>query len=120
LTDSRVIDFSANPLLIDKFLPQVGRHQFTFQSLYRPTAKLTFSAQGRLSAAQFEDDLNTLRLRAFSTFDAFASYKFKRFEIFTALENIFDNRYDLGLTPNLTVAAPRFVRVGLRFDLEKR
>ncbi len=120
LTDSRVADFPANPLLIDKFLPQVARQQITFQSIYRPTAKLTFSVQGRISAAQFEDDLNTLRLRPYSTFDAFASYKFKRFEIFTAIENIFDSRYDIGLTPNRTVAAPRFVRVGLRFDLEKR
>ncbi len=116
-TDSRVTDFPANPLLIDKFLPQVARQQITFQSIYRPTAKLTFSVQARISAAQFEDDLNTLRLRPYSTFDAFASYKFKRFEIFTAIENIFDSRHDIGLTPNRTVAAPRFVRVGLRFDL---
>jgi outer membrane receptor protein involved in Fe transport len=117
LTDSRVADFPANPLLIDKFLPQVARRQLTFQGVYRPVRKLTFSAQGRISDAQFEDDLNTLRLRGFSTLDAFASYKFKRFEIFTAIENVFDARYDIGLTPNLTVAAPRFVRVGLRFDL---
>ena len=32
----------------------------------------------------------------------------------------FDARFDIGLTPNLTVAAPRFVRMGLRFDLGKR
>jgi outer membrane receptor protein involved in Fe transport len=119
-TDSRVADFPANPLLVDKLLPQVAPHQLTFQSVYRPTAKLTFSVQGRISDEQFEDDLNTLRLRPFSTFDAFASYKFKRFEIFTAIENIFDSRYDIGLTPNRTVAAPRFVRVGLRFDLDNK
>lgn len=116
-TDSRVADFPANPELTGKFLPQVARQQFTFQSLYRPTAKLTFSLQGRISGAQFEDDLNTLRLRPYSTFDSFASYKFKKIEIFTAIENIFDSRYDIGLTPNRTVAAPRFARVGLRFDL---
>jgi outer membrane receptor protein involved in Fe transport len=119
-TDSRVTDFPANPLLIDKFLPQVARQQLTFQSIYRPSAKLTFSLQGRISDSQFEDDLNTLRLRPFSTFDVFASYKFKRFTIFTAIENLFDSRYDIGLTPNRTVAAPRFLRVGLRFDLGKR
>ncbi len=115
-TDSRVADFPANPLLIQKFLPQVARQQLTFQTVYRPTAKLTFSLQSRFSAAQFEDDLNTLKLRSFSTSDIFASYKLKRFEIFTAIENILDTAYDIGLTPNLTVAAPRFVRVGLRFD----
>ncbi|HEY0457577.1 MAG TPA: TonB-dependent receptor [Pyrinomonadaceae bacterium] len=119
-TDSRVADFPENPLLVDKFLPQVAPQQLTFQSVYRPTAKLTFSVQARFSGAQFEDDLNTLRLRPFSTSDAFASYKLKRFEIFTAVENLFDSRYDIGLTPNLTVAAPRFMRVGLRFDLETK
>ncbi len=119
-TDSRVADFPSNPLLIGNFLPQVARNQLTFQTVYRPTAKLTFSMQARISDAQFEDDLNTLRLRPYSTFDAFASYKFKRFEIFTAIENLFDSRYDIGLTPNRTVAAPRFVRVGLRFDLNKK
>jgi outer membrane receptor protein involved in Fe transport len=118
-TDSRVADFPSNPALIDKFLPQVARRQTTFQTLYRPLAKLTFSVQARFSDAQFEDDLNTLRLRPYATFDAFASYKFpKGFEIFTAIENVFNNRYDIGLTPNRTVAAPRFVRVGLRFDLD--
>lgn len=120
-TDSRVADFPANPLLVDKFLPQVARQQLTFQGVYRPLAKLTFSLQGRISDGQFEDDLNTLRLRPFSTFDAFASYRFqKKIELFTAIENIFDSRYDIGLTPNRTVAAPRFVRVGLRFDLDNK
>lgn len=120
LTDSRVADFPANTALIDKFLPQVARQQLTFQTLYRPTGRLTFSVQGRISDAQFEDDLNTLRLRPYSTFDAFASYKFRRFEIFAAVENLFDARYDIGLTPNRTVAAPRFARLGLRFDLGKK
>lgn len=118
LTDSRVADFPANLLLIDKFLPQVARQQLTFQTAYRPTEKLTFSLQSRFSDAQFEDDLNTLRLRPFSTFDVFASYKFpKNVEIFSAIENLFNSRYDIALTPNRSVAAPRFVRIGLRFAL---
>jgi len=77
--------------------------------------------QGRISDAQFEDDLNTLRLRPFFTLDAFASYRVrKKIEIFAAIENVFNNHYDIGLTPNRTVAAPRFVRVGLRFNLENK
>lgn len=119
-TDSRVTDFPANLVLINKFLPQVARHQLTFQTAYRPTDRLTLSLQSRISDAQFEDDLNTLRLRPFATFDAFASYKFRQVEIFTAVENLFNSRYDIGLTPNLTIAAPRFARVGLRFDLSNK
>ena len=119
-TDSHVADFPSNSQLIDKILPQVARQQVTFQTVYRPITKLTFSLQARFSGAQFEDDLNTLRLRPFSTFDTFASYKLKRFVIFTAIENLFNNRYDIGLTPNRTVAAPRFLRIGLKFDFGEK
>lgn len=117
---SRVAEFPENPLLIDKFLPQVARRQLTFQAVYRPTAKFAFSAQGRASGAQFEDDLNTLVLRPFFTLDAFASYKFRKFEVFAAVENVFNSAYDIGLTPNRSVAAPRFARIGLRFDLNRK
>ncbi len=117
LTDSRVAEFPSNLQLINKFLPQVARNQLTFQTVYRPTTKLTVSLQSRISSAQFEDDFNALRLRPYSTFDTFASYKLNRFEIFTAIENLLNNRYDIGLTPNRTVAAPRFWRVGLRIEL---
>ncbi len=121
LVDSRVTEFPANVNLIGKFLPQIARQQLTFQTFYRPQTKLSFSFQGRISDAQFEDDLNTLQLRPFFTLDAFASYRLrKNLEIFTTIENVFNNRYDIGLTPSRTVAAPRFLRVGLRFDLGKR
>jgi outer membrane receptor protein involved in Fe transport len=121
MVDSIISDFPANANLMGKFLPQVPRQQLTFQTVYRPTNKFSFSLQGRISAAQFEDDLNTLRLRPFFTIDAFASYKIrKNLEIFTAIENVFNNRYDIGLTPNRTVAAPRFARVGLRFNLSEK
>lgn len=127
LTDSRFSQAETRPQgsvlnaeLIGNFLPQVARNQLTFQSVYRPLEKLKFSLQARFSDAQFEDDLNTLRLRPYSTFDAFVSYKFKKIEIFSAAENVFNSRYDIGLTPNRTAAAPRFVRVGLRFDIQNQ
>jgi hypothetical protein len=40
-------------------------------------------------------------------------------EIFAAIENLFNSRYDIGLTPNRTIAAPSFLRFGLRLDLGK-
>lgn len=119
--DSRVARFPDNPDLIGKFLPQVPRRQLNLQMFYRPPSRFSFGAQARISGAQFEDDLNNLRLRPFFTLDVFASYRAaKKIEIFAAIENVFNNRYDIGLTPNRTVAAPRFARAGLRFDLGKR
>jgi len=118
MVDSRVADFPANANLVGKIVPQIPKQQLTFQTFYRPQTKLAFSLQARLSGSQFEDDLNTLRLRPFFTLDAFASYKLpKNVEIFAAIENVFNNRYDIGLTPNRTVAAPQFIRVGLRYHL---
>jgi outer membrane receptor protein involved in Fe transport len=119
LVDSRVTKFPANVNLVGNFLPQIPKQQLTFQTFYQAQNRFSFSLQGRISDAQFEDDLNTLRLRPFFTLDAFAAYRLrKNLEIFAAIENVFDNHYDIGLTPNRTVAAPRFARVGLRFDLD--
>ncbi|HEX6126726.1 MAG TPA: TonB-dependent receptor [Pyrinomonadaceae bacterium] len=118
--DSRVSAFPASPDLVGNFVPQVARHQMTFQAAYSPS-RLSIALQGRIAGRQFEDDLNSLKLRPYLTGDVFASYRLtEEVQIFTAVENILDTRYDIGLTPNLTVAAPRSLRAGLRFDLLKR
>lgn len=119
--DARVTEFPANPSLIGKFLPQIAKQQLNMQLTYRPQSRFSFGIQTRLSDDQFEDDLNTLRLSPYFTMDATATYRMReRFEIFAAAENIFNSRYDIGLTPNRTVAASAFVRLGLRFGLGKR
>ena len=121
LTDSRVLETGANTTLSGKFLPQVARQQLTTQAVYHPLNRLTLSVQARASDAQYDDDLNTFRLRPFFVMDAYTSYRFKKwFEIFVAVENVFDNRYDIGLTPVRTIAGPRFVRSGLRLDLSRK
>jgi outer membrane receptor protein involved in Fe transport len=120
LADSRVRSFPANTNLIGKFLPQVARQQLNFQAFYRPDSPFSLGAQARISDSQFEDDLNSLRLRPFFTLDVFAGYKIrKNAEIFAAAENVFNSRYDIGLTPNRTVAAPVFLRAGLRLNFNK-
>ena len=116
--DSRVVDAGINASLIGKFLPQVARQQFTARAAYR-LERLTLSAQARASDAQFDDDLNTFRLRPYFTMDAYTGYRLnERFEIFGAVENVFDSRYDIGLTPVRTIAAPRYLRAGFRIDLK--
>ena len=121
LADARVTEFPANPSLVGKLLPQVAKQQLNIQLTYRPQSRLSFGSQTRLSDAQFEDDLNALRLRPFFTIDATAAFRVnKKFQVFAAAENLFNTRYDIGLTPNRTVAAPLFLRVGLRLDLGKR
>jgi outer membrane receptor protein involved in Fe transport len=116
--DPIVTEFPANPALVGKFLPQIARQQLNFQFSYRPLSRFLFSVQARISDAQWEDDLNTLRLRPYFTIDMTAAYRVQRnLELFAAAENVFNSRYDIGLTPNRTVAAPVFIRAGLRLSL---
>ncbi|MEQ1763108.1 MAG: TonB-dependent receptor [Pyrinomonadaceae bacterium] len=121
LVDAKIDDFPAAPDLVGARLPQVARHNFTLQAVYRHRERWTFSTQLRTAASQFEDDRNTLRLRSYRTADARVSYQFPYFaEAFVSVENLFNSRYDIALTPVRSVAAPRSFRLGLRFDLSKR
>jgi outer membrane receptor protein involved in Fe transport len=119
--DSRVRAFPGDPTLVGKFLPQVARQQFNFQITYRPAGRFYAAVQARASDGQFEDDLNSLRLRPFFTTDATVGFRLhKNVDIFAAAENLFNSRYDIGLTPVRTVAAPIFLRAGLRLNFGKR
>jgi outer membrane receptor protein involved in Fe transport len=74
--------------------------------------------QGRASSAQFDDDQNLFRLKKYFTLDAFLSRRLsKMFEAFAAAENLFNQRYDVGLTPIRTTGPPLLVRLGFRLHL---
>ena len=78
-TDATVTSFTVdpalaglNPSLVGLDVPQVPRHQFTFQATYtRPFILL--AVQGRFGGNQFDDDQNTLLLRRYFVLDASAS-----------------------------------------------
>jgi outer membrane receptor protein involved in Fe transport len=115
LSDSRVAEFPANQALENLLVPQVARHQFTFQTNYS-LKQWSFALQGRASSAQFDDDLNTLRLEPYFQLDAFAARKFKEnLQIFFAVENVFNSRYSVGKTPVRTVSSPINFRIGIRW-----
>lgn len=114
-TDSRVTEFPSNRNLENLFVPQTARQQFTFQANYTKN-RWTLALQGRASSKQFDDDLNTLRLEPYFQLDAFASKRFKEnWQIFFAVENIFNSRYSVGRTPVRTVGSPLNFRVGFRW-----
>ena len=114
--DARVVSFPANETLEGNFIPQVPRHQFTFQGEYQDPKIATVSMQFRESSSQFDDDLNQFRLAGFATVDALVSRQLgPRFSIFGAVENLFDARIESGRTPVVTLTSPRTFRVGVRF-----
>jgi outer membrane receptor protein involved in Fe transport len=114
--DSRVTAFRSNVSLVDKFIPQVPRHQFTFQARY-PIRSWTLSLQGRAASKQFDDDLNQFRLEPYFHLDAFVSRRLgERLSVFAAVENAFSSRYSTGRTPIRTVISPISVRAGIRWN----
>jgi outer membrane receptor protein involved in Fe transport len=113
--DASVLSFPVNTALEGLLIPQVPRHQLTFQARYANPSVLTIALQGRASSAQFDDDQNRFRLDPYFTLDAFASRRITRgLEGFVALENIFDQRYTTGLTPIRTIGPPTLARFGFR------
>lgn len=118
--DARVMEFPPNASLVGLMLPQVPRHQFTFQLNYANPKVLNVTLQGRGSSSQFDDDQNQFRLRPFATFDLRLSRIVTRgLQAFLAVENVLNNRYDVGRTPVLTLSSPTVVRGGIRFRFEK-
>ena len=119
--DARVTEFPGNESLVGNRLPQVPEQQLNIQFQYRPDTRWTFGSQTRISSERFEDDANTLQLGSYTTTDVTVAFRANEFiEIFGAVENIFNSRYDIALTPTRSVAAPAFVRVGLRYSFSKR
>lgn len=115
LADARVTSFPANRDLEGRRLPQVPRRQATL-TLRRDDPRATLGLQARWVDAQFDDDQNRLRLASFATVDLLAARPLGRgFAAFAAVENLLDERAEVGRTPVLTLGPPRLLRVGLRF-----
>jgi outer membrane receptor protein involved in Fe transport len=109
-----------NPSLVGLDVPQIPRNQFSFQARYaRPFILL--AVQGRFGGNQFDDDQNTLLLRRYFTLDANASHSLRHgLDVFVAVENLLNQRYDVGRTPVLTVGPPILVRAGVRLQFGSR
>jgi outer membrane receptor protein involved in Fe transport len=115
-----VLDFSANPSLVGLDIPQVPRHQFMFQARYAPS-RWVFSAQGRAVGLQYDDDQNLLPLDAFFALDGMISRRVRRnLEIYGAVENIFNQRYQVAKTPVLNLGPPILGRAGVRWTFSPR
>jgi iron complex outermembrane receptor protein len=120
-SDATVTRFSANAALEGLCVPQVARHQLTFQIRYASPKSVTVGLHGRLAGVQFDDDQNLFPLNRAFTLDAFASRRLTHnVELFLAAENLLNQHYQIGRTPVITLSSPLLVRVGLRLNLGAR
>ena len=125
---ARVTEFSANPALVGKLLPQVPRHRATLQLSY-VNPRLVHVAVGiQAIGRQFDDDLNVRAvpgeanpgLPGYAVAELSASRAIGRnLEVFAGAQNLFDRQYFVGTLPT-TTGTPRLVHGGLRLRLAGR
>ena len=109
-----------DPTLVGLQIPQVPRHQLTFQTTYTRPGIITAALQFRASGRQFDDDRNLFPLDRIGVFDVSLSRPLGRYlEIFVAAQNVFDQRFIVARTPVETYGMPRLVRAGLRLGLKR-
>jgi outer membrane receptor protein involved in Fe transport len=114
-----VVDSST--ALIGKNVPEVPRHQFTWEARYWNPTRLMLSIQGRYAGAQYDDDLNTLRLTRYHVTNLFLGRQFRGgVTFYIAAENLFNQRYPVTLTPpmpyTVSQGPPILARIGFRYE----
>jgi len=115
-TDATVVNFPGGTLQGLR-IPQVPRNQLTFEARYWNPAKLMLSLQGRFVGSQFDDDQNQFSLDHFFTLDLIAAHSLgHNLDVFGAIENLTDQRYQVAKTPTLNLGPPILFRVGLRWN----
>jgi outer membrane receptor protein involved in Fe transport len=115
-TDATVVNFPGGALQGLR-IPQVPRNQLTFEARYWNPAKLMLSLQGRFVGSQFDDDQNQFSLDHFFTLDLIAAHSLgHNLDVFGAIENLTDRRYQVAKTPTLNLGPPILFRVGLRWN----
>ena len=121
LARATVTEFAPEPALVGLWIPQVPRNTGTLQVTATRARWGVLSVQARESGRQYDDDANDYELHGFARFDVYASHTFgRRWEAFTAVENLLDRSIDVGRTPIRTLGTPQLARFGVRLTLEGR
>jgi outer membrane receptor protein involved in Fe transport len=125
-THSTVLDTSA--ALNGLNVPEVPRHQFSFEARYWNPRQLMVSVQGRYSSSQFDNDINTLLLNHYYVMDLFMGREIGHgVQFYAAAENLLNQRYATALSPPQTAGGqplqtlgpPILARIGLRFEFPR-
>jgi outer membrane receptor protein involved in Fe transport len=116
-TDAHVVDSRRQPALQGKRLAQVPDHVVTVGVRWDNPRWVNVAANVRYVGRQFEDDLNTLPLNPYTTFDLMLSRPLAKWaDAFLAFENLTGETYAVQRTSDgiVTIGSPRLVRGGLR------
>ena len=118
---ARVAEFSADPALVDKLLPQVPEHRLSFTTQVALPRGLRAELIGRFIGDQFDDDRNEFVLDRYFQLDAQLSQKLSESaRVFLSLENLTDVRPLVNRSPVDFIGAPFQIRGGLHLRWQRR
>ena len=123
-TAATVVSYPGNPGGVDLVgldVAQVPRNVFTWEARYWNPSRLMVSLIGRFVGQQFDDDQNQFPLDRFYTMDAQVGRAVTRnVEIYGAVENLTNQRYQVAKTPVVNLGPPILFRVGVRLNYPAR
>lgn len=115
--DTEITQAPGNPQLVGNRVRQAPEHSATAR-VRKQGQWFDTSLLARYVGERYEDDLNRLAVDGFLLFDLrFSRQLSESMELFLALENLFDEAYEIKVENNgsIEIGRPRFVGLGLRF-----
>jgi outer membrane receptor protein involved in Fe transport len=107
--------------LTGKWIPEVPRESVTATANYVQPKIASFHVIASYEGREFDDAANEYLLHPYARVDVSAERELGRgWSVYTGAQNVLNRTIDAGLTPILTLAAPRLVQGGLRFQLGNR
>ncbi|HEX5282539.1 MAG TPA: TonB-dependent receptor [Bryocella sp.] len=111
---------AAQSNLTGKWIPEVPRQSVTATANYTAAKVASFHLIAAYQGQEFDDAANQFRLHPYARFDVSAERNLRRgLSVFAGAQNLFNRQIDAGLTPLLTLGAPRLVQAGMRFTFQR-
>jgi outer membrane receptor protein involved in Fe transport len=106
--------------LTGKWIPEVPRQSVTATANYTAEHVASFHLIASYSGQEFDDAANQYRLAPYARFDVSAERRLRwGLSVYAGAQNLLNRQIEAGLTPILTLAAPRLVQGGMRFTFER-
>ena len=111
---------SAQANLTGNWIPEVPRESLTATVNYAVPHIVNLHVIASYEGREFDDSANQFILHPYPRFDASADRTLSHgLSLYVASQNLGNRAIDAGRTPILTLAAPRLVEGGLRFNLSR-
>ena len=104
--------------LTGNWIPEVPRQAVTATLNYAVPRIANVHGIASYTGKEFDDAANQFSLHPYARFDVSGERELGRgLSVFVGAQNLLNRSIDAGLTPVLTLAAPRLVQAGLRYNL---